>query len=173
VKGRDKMDTFCEQLVKRAPTTKENIKKALILFLALFLGGIIFLLASYYLGYIFGFLFGGVIFFLGFYLMGMYDYEYEYIVTNGEIDIDKIIAKRKRKRILSVSAKSFTAFKKLLDSDKLSDQVMSIDVSDGIDVNKYYAEFKLKDQRQIALIFSPDEKTLGSLNHYISRTIRS
>lgn len=36
--------------------------------------------------------------------------EYEYILTNGEIDVDKIIAQRKRKRLVTVSAKTFEAF---------------------------------------------------------------
>ena len=33
--------------------------------------------------------------------------EFEYVLTNGDIDVDKIIAQRKRKRLVSVKCSSF------------------------------------------------------------------
>ena len=36
--------------------------------------------------------------------------EYEYAVTNDEMDVDKIIAKRKRVHLITVSTKTFEAF---------------------------------------------------------------
>lgn len=38
----------------------------------------------------------------GYILITNMSVEYEYIVTNGEMDIDKIIAKRRRKRLITV-----------------------------------------------------------------------
>lgn len=43
--------------------------------------------------------------------------EYEYIVTNGEMDIDKIIAKRRRKRLITVNARTFERFGPFKESD--------------------------------------------------------
>ena len=39
------------------------------------------------------------------YIIGSQNIEYEYCVTNGDIDVDCIIARRKRKRIVSVSGR--------------------------------------------------------------------
>ena len=44
------------------------------------------------------------------------DVEYEYTFTNGELDIDKIIAKKRRKSLVSVDISKFADFGKYEDS---------------------------------------------------------
>jgi hypothetical protein len=62
--------------------------------------------------------------------------EYEYIVTNGDLDIDMIVAKRKRKRIFSANCKEFEIVAPVR-SSSFSQQVQSIknriDASSAID----------------------------------------
>lgn len=41
------------------------------------------------------------------YLLGQRNVEFEYALTNGELDIDRIVARRRRKRIFSAHAKEF------------------------------------------------------------------
>ena len=44
------------------------------------------------------------------YLISSMNVEYEYILTNGEMDVDKIVARRRRKRMITVNARKFEAF---------------------------------------------------------------
>ena len=37
----------------------------------------------------------------------MFNVEYEYIVTNGELDIDRIIARRGRKRMINIKTNAY------------------------------------------------------------------
>ena len=94
------MDTFIEPSVQKKKGAKEwliivaTVLGALIVLAAgtLFLGGIgllLFMLAA--VG--------------AYYLITAQNREYEYSVTNGDIDIDEIIGKRKRKRQVSVSGR--------------------------------------------------------------------
>lgn len=46
----------------------------------------------------------------GYYLTTKLDVEYEYIFTNGEIDVDKITAQRSRKRLITFRCGSATDF---------------------------------------------------------------
>ncbi len=43
--------------------------------------------------------------YLMWWLLSEMNIEYEYCITNGDIDIDRIVARRKRKRVVSVSLK--------------------------------------------------------------------
>ena len=110
------MDTFAEQLVKKNLSSAEKFKRNMILAGSVILGGIAVALSavlSYY------YLFTGIVICAaliagGFWFSKNTEVEYEYSVTNGELDIDKIIAKRKRKPLLSVNASDFSEKEKSL-----------------------------------------------------------
>ena len=90
------MDVFVEQLVKKPANGKTLALKILIVFGVIIVSAFCLYLAL--LGIILAILLIFAAIYAGFYLITGLDAEYEYIVTNGEIDIDKIIAQRKRKR---------------------------------------------------------------------------
>lgn len=46
----------------------------------------------------------------GVWLLGNFNIEYEYILTNNDLDIDKVIGKRKRKRMISLDVSTAEAF---------------------------------------------------------------
>ena len=100
-------DYFTEYLVKR----RKNIADFLIMFLAAF-GGVFITLFLFLSGLLFVKLIGQVLT-IGvvalwwgvYFLITSRSIEFEYIVTNGELDVDKVIGKRKRKRLISVKAK--------------------------------------------------------------------
>ena len=112
------MDSYCEYIVKKRNGGKELGLRALIIVAAIALF-IIFMM----LGFVMpnfsmitillaaGSLYGGYI------LITNMSVEYEYIVTNGEMDIDKIIAKRRRKRLITVNARTFERFGPFKESD--------------------------------------------------------
>ena len=100
-----KMDSYCEYIVKKKNGGKELAIQALIVVAALAVFALFMVLGAVIPNFsmittllAFGALYGG------YRLITNMNVEYEYIVTNGEMDIDKIIAKRSRKRLLTVNA---------------------------------------------------------------------
>ncbi|MDD4493774.1 MAG: DUF6106 family protein [Eubacteriales bacterium] len=89
--------------------------------------------------------------------------EYEYTVTNGDIDIDVIIAKSRRKRLFSVSAKEIEIIARYQGSfypaglDRLKTSVKS--VSSMEDEGIYFIKASHKGQA-VAAFFQPDERML-------------
>ena len=90
-------DIYVEQLVKRKSDYKNAFYKGLL----------VFLVAAFVLmGFFFYRIFLLVAFGMGvavYYLMQLFDIEFEYLYVNGELDFDKIYAKSRRKRILTVT----------------------------------------------------------------------
>ena len=91
------MDVFVEYLVKKKNGGKELLLQiltvigALLVFvLMMVLGGIFPVVSMVTTLLAFGALYGGYL------LIISMNVEYEYIVTNGEMDVDKIIARRRR-----------------------------------------------------------------------------
>ncbi len=165
------MDTFSEQLVKRKTAPMQILFKVLFVISTISIGALIFLLLLPILGLI-SFAISGLVIFLGFYLLTGLSIEYEYIVTNGSIDIDKIIAKRKRKRIITIESKSITSFGEFKNAPELKSEHKKVIVHDGIEENKFYADAKTQKFGQVRLIFSPNEKTIRNINPYLSRSIK-
>ena len=88
-------DGYEEILVKRQPKTTDVLLKGLVIALAV-------IPAAF--GLLFAFLpalaIGVVLGFVGYYLLlPQLDVEYEYLYVGGDIDIDKIMSKRKRKKV--------------------------------------------------------------------------
>ena len=165
------MDAYTEQIVSKIPTTNDTIKKVGIGVLAILAALIVFLVTNLFGLSAIGLLLAGGCIYGGFYFITCMDVEYEYIITNGEIDIDKIIAKRKRKRLITAKASTFEKFGLLKEADQ-SGSFTTVLASCGVSSNEYYADFKHTTHGQVRLIFSPNEKVLEALKPYISRTIR-
>ena len=89
-------DFYSEQLVAKKSGGSETAKKILIGVLTALVAAFLFLIIIFPLSL----LLVGLVFYGGYYLMTGIDTEYEYILTNGDLDIDKITGKRKRKRLL-------------------------------------------------------------------------
>lgn len=106
------MDTFFEQIVP----VKKGLKGALLLVLlwiaALILSFVAFLIIAKYLGAFIGIVAVGLIFYGAYKLSQNFFIEYEYIITNGTLDVDKIIAKNSRKRILSFDIANISSIEK-------------------------------------------------------------
>ena len=103
-----------------------------------------------------------------------FEIEYEYAITEGELDIDKIIAKRKRTRILSVKCESFKAFGKVSDQSKpfYSDPSLKtkIDASeDDSSPEKYYAVFDHSKLGMTRIIFDPSDEMIAIIEKSMAR----
>lgn len=92
------MDNFYELLV--------STKKSLTYKIANISFYVLILLAVMFMRYIFVFLLYAVLALAAFLIKKTLYVEYEYIFTNGEIDVDKILEMKKRKRVITFNIKN-------------------------------------------------------------------
>jgi hypothetical protein len=103
------------------------------------------------------------------YLLTSMTREYEYIVTNGDLDIDMIIARRKRKRVFSAKSKEFELMAKVGSDDYRQAsraQRKLLDCSSYMeDPENWFILAEYKGQR-LMVVFSPNEQMLKSLKRF-------
>lgn len=167
-------DVFLEQLVKKKNSGIDILKKSLILLAGLILCMIaLSFVMSQFFGSIALLIAVGAIYFAWFFMTSL-NLEFEYIYTNGEIDVDKIMAKRKRKRMTTVKISSFEEFDKY-NAEKLRSQQIDVTLNAAIcttDPDTYYAIFRNRENKRCLLIFSPDERLLPEIEKVFKRKIR-
>lgn len=165
------MDVFMEKIVKKKKEVKDHI-----ITVGIILAGLIVMLfvpIIPYIGQMWLIINAGIIY-LMYYLITSLDIEYEYIVTNGDLDVDKIISKRKRKRIFSANCKEFDVVAKL-NSDKYDYEARNIKnrlelVSSMNSPDIYFATLNYRGERTI-IFFEPNEKMLNSFKTFIPRKV--
>lgn len=162
------MDTFFEQIVRKKKTVGELAimvgvaLAALVLCVAafLFLGGLSAILIC-------GILYGA------WYLITMQNKEFEYCVTNGDIDVDLIVAKRKRKRIVSVAGRKI---ERLLPYDSsVSTQGFQRVVTAAPSLQEeglWYFTYHSKKNGHTLVVFSPNERVLSAFTEGLDRLVR-
>lgn len=154
------MDRFSEQLIERIADKKTMFLKGLVI--------AVLLLVIAVLGYLtVMFQFSITLFclvaaagaiWLAVYIMQGLNVEYEYIVTNDDLDIDKISGKRKRKRLISIDLKSVDYIGPYLNETELEPDVTVL-AEDGTGIDMWYLLIETESTGKIALIFNPDERT--------------
>ncbi len=150
------LDTFGEQLVKKATTGSDWAKRIGLTVLGLVIATVLMWL-SFFTGFMVLTLFSvGTLFGLVWLLSGM-SYEYEYILTNDDLDIDKIIGKRKRKRLITFKMNTVEEFG-IYDGSNGTNAEATVIASDGTNINAYYLIAKHKTHGMTMLIFSPDDR---------------
>lgn len=166
------MDIFVEQLVKKPSSGKTIALKVLIGAAA----GLVAAVCVYLMlcGFVIALLLAAGAFYGGYYLISGLDSEYEYIVTNGEMDVDKIIAKRKRKRLITAKASTFERFGKLSDAPEVENGVTIVQAEGICDepTENYYADFTHSSMGSVRLIFSPEEKVIEGIKPFLPRPVR-
>lgn len=88
-------DFYTEQLVKRKATSADMAKRVGLIVLTVASVAAIFLVP-------FGILAPVIMIVLDIFLFKRFNVEYEYLYVNGDLDIDKIMSKEKRKKIFSM-----------------------------------------------------------------------
>ena len=165
------MDIFVEQIVTKKPSSTDTAKKvgisAGILIVCAFF--ILFLMGYFPLNILLCFL----ALYGGYYLFTGIDCEYEYIVTNGDLDIDKIIAKRKRKRLISVKVSTFDDFGVLSADTQTPKDITTVLAGKNTGEGDYYADFNHPTLGNVRLIFTPEEKITEGLKPYLPRLIKA
>lgn len=160
-------DIFKEQMIKKLPSTKDMVLKALII-----AATVILVLAGFlFIPSIAPLLAAGVIF-LAYYGIGMQNIEYEYIYTNGELDIDCIYAKSRRKRMFSADVKEFDIMTHVEDKEHIRDfdsaEVVK-DYSSGKVTENTYAFLYTYKGKRTKFIIEPNDTILKAFGMAIPR----
>ncbi|HIZ54931.1 MAG TPA: hypothetical protein H9671_01830 [Firmicutes bacterium] len=164
------MDTFVEQLVKKQSTSADMLKRAGIVGL----GALLFVLIirfSRYLGVfsMIGYLLSAGVLYGAYYLWTSLNIEYEYILTNDEIDIDKIVAQRKRNRLLTVNIRDFEQFGLYNAAEHAQDEERTkvFACSSPTAPNAYYATFTHRKYGKTLLVFNPDIRIVEGVKKFL------
>ena len=170
------MDTYLELIIKQKYTFSKVILLILLYLTATVLALGVLLIAAFSpaVMQLSGF-FIALVFFGVWFVHKRFSVEYEYIVTNDELDVDRIVAKRSRKRLVTVSSRSFDEFGAVEGSDIMNRKrsfkvVLDASIGKG-SVNRYYATFNNKHGDRMLLIFNPTSKMIDSFRIYNPRVI--
>ncbi|MFI3171598.1 MAG: DUF6106 family protein [Eubacteriales bacterium] len=106
------------------------------------------------------------------FLMKSTNVEYEYMYLNGDLDIDKVIAKQKRKHLYSVSMSDVVVI-----APKNSGEVRpfqnakTLDYSSGVDSDKVYKMVVSKDNQNVGILIEPNEALLNGMKMLAPRKV--
>jgi hypothetical protein len=160
-------DLFLEKIVARRKTGKDYLTifgiivgGLVVLVLVLWFGG--------YVAFLFPFMVAGLLYGIWYLLTGM-NREYEYIVTNGDLDIDMIISRRKRKRVFSGKAKEFELMAEVGGDEYRAAAKSSFKLLDCSQTlmakGNWFFITEYKGQRTM-VVFNPDERMLKSMKRF-------
>ena len=167
------MDSFKEQIIKKENTSKDSTLRFLISFAAVALGFAVVMFAIMVMGFLpMAFFIAGVIIYGAVYLIQNLNLEYEYIFTNGDLDVDKVIAARSRKHLVTVKVTEATDIGQYNGADN-GDRSVVIASAMNSELTDWYLDFKHADLGDTRLIFTPDDDMLRVIRTHLPRTLRS
>ena len=160
-------DIFKEQLVKKRPTAKMRLAKGGIIFGAFFL---VFLTLMMDMLVAFAPLLFGAIALLAFFALRRLNVEFEYALTNHELDIDIIYNKSRRKRRFSGSVRDIEAFRPLGSREMehgFSAANMRLDFA--LDTAEGYEFLINQGGKKLRIAFSPNPEILTAILPFLKR----
>lgn len=99
--------------------------------------------------------------------------DYEYAALGDVFKVDRIIAKRNRKKVVKVNMKNIDDIFRYSDSEMTKrryKKVYNVGEQEFSDSN-YVIEFNDERKGKCAIVFTPNEKTLESFKHHVKREI--
>ncbi len=164
------MDIFCEYIVKKKKETSDYLKILGVIVGALLVSylivGAIYSFLTFLAGFSFVFVIG--VFYYAYKLIRNSSIEYEYILTNNELDIDKIIAKSARKRMLTVNFREIELCANIHDESKsaeynnIADKTLLKYYGEKDAENVYFVDF-YDGNKNVRLLFQPNEKIINGI----------
>ena len=162
------MDIFVEQLLKRKQSAKDRLIFAGILIAALI---VVYLSLVFIPSFSFLVLVGvcaGC-----YYLISSRNLEFEYSITNGDITIDRVINRSRRKRVVVVDAHDIEDIGKfrpeLVRQKQAFKKISAAEYDDGRDA--WYFCARTTKYGNVFVIFSPDERTLNAIKPFVPRQV--
>lgn len=162
------MDIFVEKIVSKKKGTKDYLIIAGIVFAAIILALIVtpFLIQNGIIVIIYAGLIYGAKF-----LICKLNVEYEYSVTNGAFDIDKIINQKKRKRLFSAECKDIEIMAKVKSSkfdQSIAAAPLTIKAVSTMDSPDAYFAVINSNGKKTVVYFEPNEKMLKAIKTIIA-----
>lgn len=161
---------YFDEIHKKRMDGKSVFLKTLIVCVCIVLCPVLFLLGGGQFGLL---LVAGVIY-GAYWLFQRLNQEFEYIYTNGEVDIDVIYGRSSRKRLLTIKANQVEVMAKYEDgfaSYRKNPSLRFLDAS-GKDIkDAYYAVVNANGQKTLVL-FSPSGRLVENLKLYLRERFR-
>lgn len=165
------MDNYCEQLVTKVRTGADIAKIAGIALGAVLLASVCMFFAMALRATVLIIIAVGILA-LGIWLLSGVGVEYEYIITNNEMDIDKIIGRRKRKRMITVDltkTEDFAAFPPSEDADADT----TVHATSGVEKDAHYLLVEHDVYGKVKVIFNPNERTREAIVQELPNALRA
>lgn len=168
------MDIFLEYIVKHKRDGKDYCVISFIILAAVILTFVLFLFNRFLFGL--GLLLIAGVWYGAYLLIQTRNIEYEYILTNNELDIDKIIARKGRKRVITINFKEIEVcaniedanFKHMLDrTENISQHTLCGDMRNGA---VYFVDFYADSSKQ-RVIFQPSDKMIEAMHSVNPRNV--
>lgn len=164
-------DRCTEYLVKKVPDSKDNTKKIIIILaLAVITAVSIYIVLATGLFLVLAITMA--LFYGAYYLLTGLSVEYEYTFINGEIDVDKIVGKRKREHLVTLDAGKFEDFGVVNADTPEKLNATLILCSDNTGVGEYYADLTTEEYGETRLIFTPNEKMVSYIEESLSPVLK-
>lgn len=170
MKGVTKLDTFVEQIIVRKKTKAQVVMAVLTMAVASVLVVFSLLFLTPYAPILLV-LIGVAMWWL---LTGM-NSEYEYCITNGDIDIDRIIARRKRERVVSVSLHKLETVGRYDPAKWQGRQVDRVVMAAPSEREEglYCFSYRSKKRGHTLVVFQPNERVLEAFRAGLPRLLQN
>ena len=174
------MDIFAEILVSRKFTNQDK-KKIKMYFASIIFSSVVLVLVVpmvaltkgiAYISTVSMLLFAAIVFVIWRELKAM-QLEFEYIIVNNNIDFDKIVAKKKRTRLVSADLKLVEEIgvynpSRFVNSNFGAEFHTERDVNSGAN---YYMIFPHNEYKRTLVVFTPDDKMFEALSKTLPRQL--
>ena len=167
------MDAFIEKIVHKKKTTRDYLISTGIIAASFIVALIIMMFLTQFLAQ-FAFMLSIGAVYLGFRLQSLTNLEFEYLVTNGTVDIDKIISQRKRVRVFSADCKEFEALGRVKSKNygpHITNGAEQIFAGTHMESESLYFVTLSYKSKKTVLFFEPDQRMLDNFRRFIPSKI--
>ena len=162
-------DMYSELLVKKEQTVKDQAIKILLIFLLVFtaIAGLILTPLAWVLTIGLGI--------AAYFVLPLLDLEYEYVFVNGELDIDRIASKAKRKRMKSFDLAKMEIMAPVnshrMDYQNHNTNLKVLNYSSGEKDHKVYAMIIPDEKDVYKVLIEPDRELLDNIKKSCPRKV--
>lgn len=164
------MDVFKEYIVKRELSQGEKTSKIFTIAAAVALAAFFILLTFNTTLTLFGFVFAGLSIFIGYQLITKLFVEYEYILTNADLDIDKIVNQAKRNRLCTIDLHKVSEYG-VVNGDFAvgEDETLVKAGANNPELTDYYLRFTHREFGKGVLVFTPSTEMTQLMKPFFPR----
>lgn len=165
------MDVFFEQLVKMKITGKAKALLVLMLALDIVIVAVIGII-TWFVDPRLCFLIVVAVIYGSYKLFSKVSVEFEYIFTNGDLDIDRITAKSSRSRVVSIKCATAEKYGEYKGQPAPSSVAQTYRFCNEDSENQMYMIAPNRGEGTVMIIFAPEDRIKEAIEKYIPRTAR-